>query len=59
MDRIPNVNEKGQFPYLCALISELYRWAPVTPLGIAHMSFEEVEHNGYTIPRNATILFNI
>jgi cytochrome P450 len=59
MDCIPNVNEKGQFPYLCALISELYRWAPVTPLGIAHMSFEEVEHNGYTIPKNATILFNI
>ncbi|KAF7330982.1 Cytochrome P450 [Mycena venus] len=58
MDRFPNANEKDRCPYICALISELYRWAIVAPLGIPHMFTEDVEYNGYLIPRNTTILVN-
>jgi len=58
MDRCPNTNEKDQFPYLCALISELYRWALVAPMGIPHMFIGDVRYNGYTIPKNTTILLN-
>ncbi|KAJ7756409.1 cytochrome P450 [Mycena maculata] len=58
MDRTPNTNEKDQFPYLCALISELYRWAIVAPMGIPHMFLEDVVYNGCIIPKNTTILVN-
>ncbi|KAF9445165.1 cytochrome P450 [Macrolepiota fuliginosa MF-IS2] len=58
MDRCPNTNEKEQFPYLCALITELYRWAIVAPMGIPHMFVEDVVYNGYHVPKNTTILVN-
>ncbi|KAJ7142152.1 cytochrome P450 [Mycena crocata] len=58
MDRIPNATEKDQFPYLCALISELFRWAIVAPMGIPHMLLEDVYYNGFTIPKNTTVLVN-
>jgi cytochrome P450 len=52
------VKEKDQFPYLSALISELYRWAIVAPMGIPHMFLEDVEYNGCVVPKNTTILVN-
>lgn len=58
MNRCPNTNEKDQFPYLCALITELYRWAIVAPMGIPHMFVEDVMYNGYNIPKNTTVLVN-
>jgi hypothetical protein len=58
LDRLPNTNEKDQFPYLCALISEVYRWAVVAPMGIPHMITEDVMYEGHIIPKNVTILIN-
>ncbi|KAF5367249.1 hypothetical protein D9757_011706 [Collybiopsis confluens] len=58
MGRCPNTNEKDQFPYLSAMISELYRWAIVAPMGIPHMLVEDMVYNGYIIPKNTTLLVN-
>lgn len=57
-DRCPETNEKDQFPYICALITELFRWGVVAPLGIPHMFIEDVEYNGSIIPKNTSILTN-
>lgn len=57
-DRCPETNEKDQFPYICALITELFRWGVVAPLGIPHMFIEDVEYNGFIIPKNTSILTN-
>jgi len=56
--RCPSPDEKEQFPYLCALITELYRWGIVAPLGIPHAFVEEAEYGGYTIPKGTSILTN-
>ncbi|KAJ7154765.1 cytochrome P450 [Mycena filopes] len=58
MDRLPTAEEKDQFPYISALISEVYRWGLVAPMGIPHMFVEDVEYTGLTIPKNTTILIN-
>lgn len=33
-DRLPNINDQQNLPYIMALIKELFRWAPPVPLGI-------------------------
>lgn len=32
-ERLPESSDREQLPYVAALISELWRWQPVTPMG--------------------------
>lgn len=32
-DRMPEFNDSANLPYITAIVSELFRWQPVTPLG--------------------------
>jgi cytochrome P450 len=34
-DRLPNLNDQKDLPYVAAVIKEVLRWAPIVPLGIA------------------------
>lgn len=31
-DRLPTFEDRDRLPYICALVSEVYRWMPVVPL---------------------------
>lgn len=33
-DRLPNMNDQDSLPYVNAIIQEVVRWQPVTPLGM-------------------------
>lgn len=33
-DRLPNINDQQNLPYIMALIKEIFRWAPPVPLGV-------------------------
>ena len=33
LDRLPECSDRENLPYINAIISELLRWQPVTPLG--------------------------
>ena len=35
-DRLPTLNDRNRLPYIEAVLKELLRWMPVTPLG-AHI----------------------
>ena len=35
-DRLPTLNDRNRLPYIEAVLKELLRWMPVTPLG-AHV----------------------
>lgn len=32
-DRLPNMSDQDSLPYVNAIIQEVFRWQPVTPLG--------------------------
>ncbi|KAF7768382.1 hypothetical protein Agabi119p4_7625 [Agaricus bisporus var. burnettii] len=53
----PRLNSTG-LPYINALLKESERWQPVLPLGIAHMSSNADEYNGYYIPKGTYVLGN-
>ncbi|KAH9836725.1 cytochrome P450 [Rhodofomes roseus] len=55
--RLPTLADRPALPYICALILELYRWAPIAPL-IARRTLEDDELAGYRIPKGATIVAN-
>lgn len=64
LDEVVGINlqtpeDRTNLPYINAVIKEVLRWNPVTPLGVAHASTKEDVYEGYLIPKDATIVPNI
>ena len=57
-DRLPDFEDQHSLPYLNALIMELLRWHPVTPLGVPHRSVADDVYNGWHIPAGTTMVVN-
>ena len=55
-DRLPNFEDQPQLPYVNAIIKEATRWLPVIPMGIGHVTSEDVTCNGFRIPKGAFLL---
>ncbi|KAF8721962.1 cytochrome P450, partial [Rhizoctonia solani] len=58
-DRIPTLQDRGLLSYTDALVQEVMRMCPPVPLGLAHLSTEDIEFHGYRIPKGTTINPNI
>ncbi|XP_072180971.1 cytochrome P450 2U1-like [Diadema setosum] len=48
-----------KMPYTLAFTTEVLRFRPVLPLGLPHVTTEDVSVRDYVIPRGATIMANI
>ncbi|KAJ6534383.1 cytochrome P450 [Mycena capillaripes] len=57
-DRLPDFEDKPALPYVGALVKEVLRTKPVTPLGAPHFVAVEDEYRGYRIPAGSIILGN-
>ena len=57
-NRLPSFDDASNLPYVNALIKEVLRWRPVTPMGVPHSPIEDDEYLGYHIPKGATIVEN-
>ncbi|KLO17440.1 cytochrome P450 [Schizopora paradoxa] len=57
-DRLPKLSDRQHLPYCTALSKEIYRWNPVNPGGIPHMSNKDDIYNGYLIPAKTVIIPN-
>lgn len=59
IDRLPTAEDRISLPYVDALVKEVFRWQPVTPLGLPHRLTTEDTHAGYRIPAGSIVMANI
>ncbi|KAM5544308.1 hypothetical protein V8D89_001968 [Ganoderma adspersum] len=58
-ERLPDFSDRPSLPYVNAIVKELLRWHPATPMGVPHRILADDEYNGHIIPAGATIFVNI
>ncbi|KAJ7804522.1 cytochrome P450 [Mycena olivaceomarginata] len=58
-DRLPTFDDKPALPYITALVKEMLRWNPPSPVGVPHFVAVENEYRGYRIPAGSIVLGNI
>ncbi|EIM84076.1 cytochrome P450 [Stereum hirsutum FP-91666 SS1] len=57
-NRVPELFDQDNLPYITAIVKEILRWAPPLPLGMPHCATSAEIYNGYYIPKGATVLAN-
>ncbi|KAK2603632.1 hypothetical protein QQS21_004213 [Conoideocrella luteorostrata] len=58
-DRLPNLNDVPDLPYIRACIKESLRWMPATALGVPHAVTQDDFYMGYHIPKDAGVILNV
>ncbi|EZA54254.1 hypothetical protein X777_06104, partial [Ooceraea biroi] len=57
--RAPIENDLPSLPQMEAFLAEMQRYLVLAPLGVPHRAMKDVSLNGYLIPKDSTILFNL
>ena len=58
-DRMPDLNDVPNLPYIRACAKESLRWMPGFMLGIPHSVTQDDTYMGYHIPRGSTVMMNV
>jgi cytochrome P450 len=58
-DRLPNLDDEPNLPYIRGCVKESLRWMPTGILGVPHAVIRDDEYMGYTIPKGAGVLWNV
>lgn len=58
-DRLPTFSDYEHLHYIRAIIQEIARWWPVTPLGVSHRVAQDDEYDGYHIPKDTLVIPNV
>ena len=58
-DRLPDMKDYLQLPYIRCCVKEATRWFPTAILGFPHAVMEDDEYLGYRIPKGAGIMNNV
>ncbi|KAF7346446.1 Cytochrome P450 [Mycena sanguinolenta] len=56
---LPGFEHRSELPYCEAVVREIFRWRPITPVAIAHATHEDDVYDGYLIPKGTIILPNV
>ncbi|KAJ7105898.1 cytochrome P450 [Mycena epipterygia] len=57
--RLPVFSDRDQLPYVSAVVTELFRWHSVAPLGVPHAAVEDTLVNGHLLPKGSVIIANL
>lgn len=49
--RLPNFGDRENLPYVNAIVKEVLRWHPVSPLGLPHRLTQDDWYEGYFLPK--------
>ena len=58
-ERLPELADKPNLPYLEATIHEVLRYSSLVPLLFPHSTTQDTNLNGFEIPRDTVVLFNV
>ncbi|KAK2467136.1 hypothetical protein APHAL10511_000685 [Amanita phalloides] len=58
-DRLPNLADRDNLPYVHAIVLEVLRWNTVTPIGVPHRAIEDSVLHGYSVPKGSVIMTNL
>ncbi|CAE6414741.1 unnamed protein product [Rhizoctonia solani] len=56
--RLPTIEDRPYLNYIEMVMQELFRWAPVTPIGVPHTCYQDDTYKGYHIPKGAIVIGN-
>ncbi|KAF8641794.1 hypothetical protein AX16_009776 [Volvariella volvacea WC 439] len=56
---LPEFSDEENLPYVSAIVKEVLRWHPVTPIAVPHCLTEEDVYRGYRIPANSVMIPNV
>ncbi|XP_069799548.1 cytochrome P450 2A6-like [Dendropsophus ebraccatus] len=54
-NRITNIEDRNNMPYMNAVIHEIQRFCDILPLNLPHTTTKEVQLKGYTLPKGTDI----
>lgn len=57
--RQPTMDDRANMPYTDAVIHEIQRFGNIAPLALPHVTNEELQLEGYTVPKGITIIPNL
>jgi len=57
-ERLPDFSDKPRLPYVSAIVKEILRWRPPTPVGTPHRSTTDCLYKGWFIPAGTSIMDN-
>ena len=58
-DRLPDLSDKDDLPYIDAIMKEVLRWSPPLPITIPKRVIQDDVYRGYFIPAGATVVENV
>ncbi|KAG1830326.1 cytochrome P450 [Suillus variegatus] len=57
-DKMPCLNDRASLPYIDAILREVMRWYPITPLGFARATLDDDVYDGHFIPKGTIVMVN-
>ncbi|ESK82987.1 cytochrome p450 [Moniliophthora roreri MCA 2997] len=57
--RIPTLDDMDNLPYMRAVVKEVLRWRPASPMGVLHATLEDDIYEGYYIPKGCLVIPNV
>ena len=57
-ERLTLISDIDVMPYTCALVKEVRRWRPIVPVVPPHQLTEDLEFEGYRLPKETEFLIN-
>ena len=58
-ERLPDMSDRKNLPYVEALYKEVLRWHPVAPLGVPHRLTTKDTWGKFTLPKGSMIITNL
>ena len=58
-DRLPELDDEKNLPYLEATITETLRLSPIAALSVPHKTTVDTTLQGYSVPKGTTVLTNL